>query len=63
MRFNSSAGFYLFKVNNANTTIMSEIGSRLTIKTTERRHWRRFGVFIFNSEQVSLVTLVFLLLT
>ena len=31
---------------------MSEIGSKLTIKTPEWRHWRRFGVFI-NTEQIS----------
>ena len=29
----------------------------------ERRHWRRFGVFIVNFEHISQVVLVFLLLT
>ena len=32
---------------------MREIGSKLTIKTTERCHWRRSVVFIANFEQVS----------
>ena len=44
---------YLFKVNNRNTRTMREIGSKLTIKTTERCHWRRSVVFIANFEQVS----------
>ena len=30
-----------------------EICSKLTIKTPERRHWRRFGVFIVNFEHIS----------
>ena len=37
-----------------NTRAMCEICSKLTIKTTKRRHWtdlRRSGVFIVNSEQ------------
>ena len=29
-----------------------EICSKLTIKTPERRQWRRFGVFIVNFEYV-----------
>ena len=36
---------------------------KLTIKTPERRHWRRFGVFIVNNEHISHYFLVFLLLT
>ena len=35
---------------------------KLTIKTPERRHWRRFGVFIVNSEHISHLFLVILLL-
>ena len=31
--------------------------------TPERRHWRRFGVFIVNFEHISHLVLVFLLLT
>ena len=30
-----------------------EIGSKLTIKTPKRRHWRRFGVFTVNFEHIS----------
>ena len=37
--------------------------SELTIKTSEQRHWRRFGVFIVNFEHISQFLLVFLLLT
>ena len=43
------AGIYLFKVNNGN----SEICSKLTIKTPERRQWRLSGIFIINFEQIS----------
>ena len=34
----------------------------LTVKTPERRQWRRSGVFIVNSEPISQIVLVFLLL-
>ena len=53
-------GIYLLKVNNRNTRTRYEICSKLTIKTLERRHWRRSGVFIVNFEHI---VLVFLLLT
>ena len=33
------------------------------MKTPERRHWRRSGVFIVNLEHISHLVLVFLLLT
>ena len=33
------------------------------IKSSERRHWRRSGVFIVNFEQILLMALVFPLLT
>ena len=36
---------------------------KLTIKTPERRQWRRSGVFIVNCEHISHFLLVFLLLT
>ena len=36
---------------------------KVNIMTPERRHWRRFGVFIVNSEHISHLVLVFLLLT
>ena len=42
------ASICLFKVNNGNTRTMCEICSTLTIKTPQRRHWRRSGVFTVN---------------
>ena len=57
------AGNYMFKVNNRDTRTRFEICSKLTMKTPERRHWRRSGVFIINFELVSHLVLVFLLLT
>ena len=44
------AGIYLFKVNNANTSTMYEIFSKLSIKTPEQRCWRGSDVFIDNFE-------------
>ena len=41
---------------------MCEIGSKLTIKTTEQRHLRRSGVFIVNFEPILHIILVFPLL-
>ena len=38
---------------------MCEICSKSTLKTPELRHWRRFGVFIVNFEQISRVVLMF----
>ena len=57
------AGIYLLKVNNRNTRTRCEIYSKLTIKTPERRQWRRSGVFIVNFEHISRLGLVFSLLT
>ena len=57
------ASNYMFKVNNRNTRTRCEICSELTVKTPERRFWRRSGVFIVNFEHNSLLVLVFLLLT
>ena len=51
------AGIYLLKVNNSNTRTRCEICSKLTIKTPEP------GVFIADSEHVSHLAPVFLLLT
>ena len=56
-------GIYLLKVNNRNTRTRFEICSKLTIKTPEQRHWRHFGIFIVNFEDISHLVLVFLLLT
>ena len=57
------ANIYLFKVNNRNTRKTCEIYSKLTIKTSKRRQWRHFGVFIVNFEHISHLFLLFLLLT
>ena len=61
--FTLPAGDYMFQVNNRNTRIKCKIYSKLTIKTPERRQWRRSGVFIVNFEHISQLVLVFLLLT
>ena len=53
---------YVFKVNSGNSRIRCEICSKLAIRAPERRH-RRSGVFIVNSEHISHLVLVFLLLT
>ena len=42
---------------------MCEIYLKLTMKIPEWRHWRRFGVFIVNFEQISHIVLVFPLLS
>ena len=55
------AGIYLFEVNR-NTRKRCEICSKLTIKTPERRHRRRSGVFIVTFEHDLHLFLVFLLL-
>ena len=54
---------YLLKVNKRNTRTRREICSELTIETPERRQWRHYGIFIVNSEHISHLALVFLLLT
>ena len=60
----NSASTYLIKVNNnGSTRMMCEICWKLTIKTPERRHWRRSGVFFANFEQISHIVLVFPWLT
>ena len=53
---------YLFKVDNRNTGKRSEISLDLTIKTPERRHWCRSGVFIVNFEHISHLFLLLQLL-
>ena len=57
------ANIYLFKVNDINTRNRCEIYLKLTIKTSERHHWRRSNVFLVNFEHSSHLFLVFLLLT
>ena len=49
---NLPSAIYLLKVNNRNGRTRCEICSNLTIKTPERRQWRRFGVFIINFEHI-----------
>ena len=56
-------GIYLLKVVIRSTRTRCEICSKLIIKRPERHHWRRSGVFIINFEHISLLVLVFLLLT
>ena len=58
----SPVGIYLLKVNYRNTRTRYEICSKLTINTSERC-WGRSDVFIVNFEHISLLVLVFLLLT
>ena len=41
---------HLFQLINRSTGKMSEICSKLKIKTPERHHWRRSNVFIVNFE-------------
>ena len=43
---NTPIGFGLLKVSNKNTKKKSEIFSRLTLKTRDRRHWRRSGILL-----------------
>ena len=58
-----SSRHLLVQSQNRNTGKMCEICSKLTIKTPERRHWRRSCVFIVNFEQISNIVVVSLLLT
>ena len=60
---NERESIYLLKVNNRNTRTRCEICAKLTIKTPERPHWPRSGVFIVNFEHISHLVVVFLLLT
>ena len=41
-------GIYMLKVNNRNTRARCKICLKVTIKTPERRQWRRSSVFIVN---------------
>ena len=56
------ANIYLFKFNNRNTRKRCQKCSKLKIKTPERRHWNRSGVFIVNFEHISHLFLLFLLI-
>ena len=59
----STAGIYLFKVNNRNTRTIYEICSKLTIKTPQWSQWRHSGAFIVNFKHILHIALLFLLLT
>ena len=59
---NSLANRYILKVSNRTTTKRCDICSKLRIKTSERRHSRRPGVFAINFEHILNFVLVFLLL-
>ena len=54
------AGIYSLKDNNSTIRTICKICSMLTIKTPERRHWRRSCVFIVNFEHISHFVLVIL---
>ena len=54
------AGNYMLKVNIGNARTRCEICSKLTTKITERRQWRRSGVFIVNFEHILQIFLVFI---
>ena len=62
-RIGDPVGNYMFKINSRNTRTRSEICTKFTITTPERRHWRLSSVFIVNFEHISHLVLVFLLLT
>ena len=47
------ANIHLFKVNNRSTWKKCKICSKLTIKTPERRQWRRSGVLNVSFEHIS----------
>ena len=49
------ANIYLFKVKNRNTRKRSEICSKLTIKSTERRQRRRFYCYFTPFSSVSII--------
>ena len=63
------SSFFLVQSNNGQSTLTNGRNllqvsvTMLTIKTPERRHWYRSGAFIVISEYVSLIVLVFPLLT
>ena len=57
------ADIYLLKVDKRNTRARRKICLKLKIKTPERHHLHRSGVFIINLKHISHIVLVFLLLT
>ena len=61
--FTDGFPFPLFTCAKSTIEKRSELCSKLTIKTPERRYWLHSGVFIVNFEHISYPFLVFLLLT
>ena len=57
------ADIYLLEVNNRNAKTRYKICSKLSIKTLERRHWWRSGIFNVDFEPISHFVLDFLLST
>ena len=55
MSLHLPGNMWLFKVRNRNTRKRCEIYSKLTIKTPERRQWRRSGTFIVDFFIISIV--------
>ena len=47
----------MFKVSNRNSRTRCELCSKLSIKTPERRQWRRSSIFINNFEYISYLVL------
>ena len=63
LKDSNPANIYLFKVKIRSIKKMSEICSKLTIKTTERRHSTLSVVFIINFDHFSPLFPVFISLT
>ena len=61
--FFNPTSIYLHKVNSRNTRTRCEICSKLTIKTPEQCQRHHSGALIVNFEHISLLVLLFLLLT
>ena len=59
---NFQTNIYLLKLGNGKTRTTSEIYSKLTIKTLERRQWARSSIFILTLNRFHIV-LEFPLLT
>ena len=53
-KYSKAVGIHLFKVSNGQCQDNVQICSNLTIITSERRHWLRYGIFIVTSEQLYL---------
>ena len=50
--------FNIFGAHRNITRKRYEIGSNVTIKTPQRRQWRRSGIFIVNLEHISSTCIV-----